>query len=633
MLTVGMAYMQIHGGDVASCSCGVTREPDTSDASKCARFAGDYMLKDNLYNSYYGTFTRGADGKCTICSKTEGSHHTQLYLIGINTFQTDGKKYCLGKCCNEYWDGEGDGGDNGRTAFLKFACPQCKSRRASWGLATTKKMYEFPEYKSPGIFGSTCTRCGKKQKHHHQHSDGKKYCAPASVNAAQSPASSNAAQAPASSANAAVAAELTNLKKEMQEKQVALEEELEKFKRLHLEKEQEERNIVGKDLPTIREAIQKNLARKSPEATRMVGILKDLTTGMFADSAFGFKQFLKVPTGWDEKEECEVPKLVEEVRRLADCVECAKVQVQVLQDMVDEGREDLRGTLEITKRIPNVLKDLQFYRSKNEDDRTEDERKEDEVRLEKAEKKVQLIRKEIDSINGWYYGRQNAPAVGWPEAEVTHAWGKYGQPMCVVCKKYGLDHSTVSADFHYVLYETSSEKQYPNGVRDEGRSGKSIDDYMKMPQSTGTKPEMMKKSEASSLRFYSSPSFPAVTIPLRDPARKTKHPLAAITYCIFTGIKKQLTLGAKDKKAVAELILYRGFSDLQISSNFQESGGSEYAPMSTSTDPAVAVGYAVRKSQTDGALLMRIVTKNNLERGIVVFSCSRILPSFFVHFL
>jgi hypothetical protein len=126
--------------------------------------------------------------------------------------------------------------------------------------------------------------------------------------------------------------------------------------------------------------------------------------------------------------------------------------------------------------------------------------------------------------------------------------------MCVVCKKYGLDHSTLSTDFYYVLYETSSEKQYPNGVRDEGRTGKSIDYFMKMPQSTGTKPEMMNKSEVVSLCFYSSPSFPTVTIPLRDPAHATQHPLAAITYCIFTGIKRQLTLGAKDKKAVVELI-------------------------------------------------------------------------------
>ena len=126
--------------------------------------------------------------------------------------------------------------------------------------------------------------------------------------------------------------------------------------------------------------------------------------------------------------------------------------------------------------------------------------------------------------------------------------------------------------------------------------------------------------------FFSSNRARTLTNPLRDPDRTTQHPLAAITYCIFTGIKKQLTLGAKDKKAVAELILWRGFSDLQISDNFQKYGGYEFAPMSTSTDPCVAVAYTVRKSQTDGALLMRIVTKNNLQRGIVVFCCSSYPP-------
>ena len=58
--------------------------------------------------------------------------------------------------------------------------------------------------------------------------------------------------------------------KEMQEMQ----EELKKFKKLHLEKEEAERNVVGKDLPTIREAIQKNRVRKCPQVTRMVGNLK-----------------------------------------------------------------------------------------------------------------------------------------------------------------------------------------------------------------------------------------------------------------------------------------------------------------------------------------------------------------------
>ena len=71
-------------------------------------------------------------------------------------------------------------------------------------------------------------------------------------------------------------------------------------------------------------------------------------------------------------------------------------------------------------------------------------------------------------------------------------------PICDECKKYGLDHSTISADFNYVLYQTSREKQYPIGVRDKDRGGKSIDDFWKMSQSKKTN---MKKSEAVSLRL------------------------------------------------------------------------------------------------------------------------------------
>ena len=141
-----------------------------------------------------------------------------------------------------------------------------------------------------------------------------------------------------------------------------------------------------------------------------------------------------------------------------------------------------------------------------------------------------------------------------------------------------------------------------------------IDDFLGLPQAKETG---MKKPEAVSLRFYSSHSFGAVTNPLRDPDRTTEHPLAAITYSIDQAIRKQLKWGAKDADAASkEVVLYRGFSDLKISDEFQHHGGTEYAPMSTTTDVKVAVGYAIRKTTTGGALLMRIVTKNNLERGM-----------------
>ena len=74
-------------------------------------------------------------------------------------------------------------------------------------------------------------------------------------------------------------------------------------------------------------------------------------------------------------------------------------------------------------------------------------------------------------------------------------------------------------------------------------------------------------------------------------------------------------LDAKGAAAVAEVILWRGFTDMEVSQAFKEGGGSEFAPMSTTTEAAVAVGYAIRKGVENGALLMRLKTSNNLQRG------------------
>jgi hypothetical protein len=184
--------------------------------------------------------------------------------------------------------------------------------------------------------------------------------------------------------------------------------------------------------------------------------------------------------------------------------------------------------------------------------------------------------------------------------------------QCVThAKKYALDHSTISADFNYCLHEVSSEKVCFNGVRDKGRAGKTIDYFVELSE---TKDTGMNKPEATSLHFYSSHSFGAVTNPLRDPTRETEHPLATITYYIEQVIRKQLKWGVKDKNAASqERVLCRGFSDLKISDEFMEFGGTEFAPMSTTTDVRVSVVYPIRKTTTDGALLIRVETKNNLE--------------------
>ena len=170
------------------------------------------------------------------------------------------------------------------------------------------------------------------------------------------------------------------------------------------------------------------------------------------------------------------------------------------------------------------------------------------------------------------------------------------------------------------------------------------------------------------MRLYTSHSFPAINLPLR---KQTKpHPLPATVMCISDGLKALRALDAESgtageevraldaesgtageeeethprptifananifhfvwpaPKATAERVekprkesatvvmeFYRGFTDTQVTGEFRSNGGTEFAPMSTTTEVEVACGYAIRKRETGGALLMKIVTENNLQRG------------------
>ena len=48
---------------------------------------------------------------------------------------------------------------------------------------------------------------------------------------------------------------------------------------------------------------------------------------------------------------------------------------------------------------------------------------------------------------------------------------------------------------------------------------------------------------------------------------------------------------------------------------FSEEGGTEVAPLSTTSNIAVAIGFAVKERQSNSCLLFRIVTDIGLQRG------------------
>jgi hypothetical protein len=74
---------------------------------------------------------------------------------------------------------------------------------------------------------------------------------------------------------------------------------------------------------------------------------------------------------------------------------------------------------------------------------------------------------------------------------------------------------------------------------------------------------------------------------------------------IQSGLKKLRALGSEHPLFKQTVVLWRGMSYMQLPQKFNAGGGTQLAPMSTTTDVSVAISYAVKKD-TRSALLIRL---------------------------
>ena len=84
------------------------------------------------------------------------------------------------------------------------------------------------------------------------------------------------------------------------------------------------------------------------------------------------------------------------------------------------------------------------------------------------------------------------------------------------------------------------------------------------------------------------------------------------TCCLIDkAVGRLRAVGAKGADAKAEINLWRGLKNVQIRDVFMMDGGTELAPMSTTTDVKVAIQY----SMSDNCILFKLLTKSSMERG------------------
>ena len=158
----------------------------------------------------------------------------------------------------------------------------------------------------------------------------------------------------------------------------------------------------------------------------------------------------------------------------------------------------------------------------------------------------------------------------------------------------------------YVCYSPTSEKKYPNGIRDEGKPGMRLQNFLEIE-----KAKNLDEAEVVALRLYTTMIYKFLNEPLRDNDRFSRSeacPLPVTTYFASTGIKKLRALKAEEKKFPT---LWRGMRNVDAPKEFLENGGTELPFMSTTQDLSVAVRYSL----SPYSLLFKLVPDNHMVMG------------------
>ena len=155
------------------------------------------------------------------------------------------------------------------------------------------------------------------------------------------------------------------------------------------------------------------------------------------------------------------------------------------------------------------------------------------------------------------------------------------------------------------------------------RRGKFFADFVAHPSSQTAK---LKEPHVAALRFYTTAGFRTINDELRNPARQKankRHPFPVTVAFTKEALGKLRALDAPDakeadskkpidaKKQNNELTLYRGMKGMKVPDEFMSKGGTELAPMSTTSSIKIAMEYAA----SERSLLLRLHTKNFMVRG------------------
>jgi hypothetical protein len=187
--------------------------------------------------------------------------------------------------------------------------------------------------------------------------------------------------------------------------------------------------------------------------------------------------------------------------------------------------------------------------------------------------------------------------------------------VCAECLRYVLDMEAGATQLAFENgYRDCDEKGELLDSRkvwvDDGNHGRKavgmkLEDFCRHPDA---KKARLSEAEVAALRLYTTAAFKSINAPLREQGRTQPHPLAATVKLIHQAASK-LRGAHKNRKSQT---LWRGMKQVAVTENFFEAGGgTEFAPMSTTSELAVAMDYAA----AEHAVLLQIHVESHLTLG------------------
>lgn len=129
-------------------------------------------------------------------------------------------------------------------------------------------------------------------------------------------------------------------------------------------------------------------------------------------------------------------------------------------------------------------------------------------------------------------------------------------------------------------------------------------------QTTEARNARLETAHVLALRLYTTSCFRNLNAPLRQADRRGAHAFAATVSFLAEAILRLRS--NHDERVTGTLDVWRGMRDVNLDREVRSHGGTELACMSTTSDPAVALGYAV---PSHASVLFKIRTRTPLQRG------------------